>query len=340
MAEHFPGVLDTPRRSCSGLLIGFAAGAGLLAAVTTVAVGTRRPRRPELSGSARRRRGTFAGRRRKWVEYRPAGLPSGRSADVLVVLHGSGDTGRRIRADIGYGFDRLADQHGFVVLYPDGYRRNWNEIRVGGDFAAKRRGIDDVSFLVDLASDTSGQGAVWVTGYSSGGQMAIRVAVDAGDRVAAIVPVAANVPTPDNLRVTDDRRSPVAVLLVAGVADPVNPYAGGEVSLHGLGRRGAVLSAATGARWFADRNGGRATPPFPLAAPMPSEQGFVSRERYTPSGVPPVELLTLQCGHHYPAPGFRGPRIFGLSTDFDVPAAAVDFARRATAARRADSPGA
>ena len=46
--------------------------------------------------------------------------------------------------------DRLADQHGFVVLYPDGYRRNWNDCRKHATFPAKLQNIDDIGFIRTL----------------------------------------------------------------------------------------------------------------------------------------------------------------------------------------------
>ncbi len=52
-----------------------------------------------------------------------------------------------MRVCTGYEFDCLADEHGFVVLYPDGYRRNWNDCRKYATFPAKRENIDDMSFI-------------------------------------------------------------------------------------------------------------------------------------------------------------------------------------------------
>ena len=36
----------------------------------------------------------------------------------------------------GYEFDQLADQHGFVVVYPDGYKHTWNDCHSQATFAA------------------------------------------------------------------------------------------------------------------------------------------------------------------------------------------------------------
>jgi hypothetical protein len=49
----------------------------------------------------------------------------------------------------------LADQHGFVVIYSDGYRRNWNDCRKYATFPAKRQNIDDMSFFRTLIGRAS-----------------------------------------------------------------------------------------------------------------------------------------------------------------------------------------
>lgn len=47
----------------------------------------------------------------------------------MVLLHGSKQTGESLRKATGYAFDKLADQHGFVTVYPDAYERRWNDCR-------------------------------------------------------------------------------------------------------------------------------------------------------------------------------------------------------------------
>ena len=93
----------------------------------------------------------------------------------MIVLHGSGMDGARMRLCTGYEFDCLADQHGFVVIYPDGYRHNWNDCRKYATFPAKRENIDDMGFIRTLIARASIEQAideqqVYAFGYSNGGQ--------------------------------------------------------------------------------------------------------------------------------------------------------------------------
>jgi poly(3-hydroxybutyrate) depolymerase len=44
----------------------------------------------------------------------------------------------------------LADQHGFVVVYPDGYKHTWNDCHSQATFAAHTENIDDMGFVKGL----------------------------------------------------------------------------------------------------------------------------------------------------------------------------------------------
>jgi len=146
--------------------------------------------------------------------------------------------GARMRVFTGYEFDRLADQHGFVVLYPDGYRRNWNDCRKHATFPAKLQNIDDMSFIRTLiarvmAEQGVDEKSVYVFGYSNGGHMAFRLAMEAPDEVAAIAAVAASLPTPDASSCPQQGRTS-RIMLINGTEDPINPYQGGVVRFFGF----------------------------------------------------------------------------------------------------------
>src|ERR1700724_2993589 len=91
---------------------------------------------------------------------------------------------KSMREWTGYEFDQLADQHGFVVVYPDGYKRNWNDCHSKATFAAHTENIDDMGFVKGLIAREVAQRQidekhVYVLGYSNGGQMALRLALQA-----------------------------------------------------------------------------------------------------------------------------------------------------------------
>jgi polyhydroxybutyrate depolymerase len=85
------------------------------------------PEIPRLSGTLTKGTIEVGGLTRTYLTYVPLGLTKG--APLVVVMHGSGQNGSQTRKWTGYGFERLADEWGFVVVYPDGYEGYWNACR-------------------------------------------------------------------------------------------------------------------------------------------------------------------------------------------------------------------
>ena len=226
-----------------------------------------------------------------------------------------------MRVCTGYEFDRLADQRGFVVLYPDGYRRNWNDCRKYATFPAKRKNIDDVTFIRTLIARMMVEQAidekrVYAFGYSNGGHMAFRLAMEAADEIAAVTAVAASLPTPDASSCLQQGRTS-RVMLVNGTADPINPYQGGIVTLFGFASRGSVMSSMASVQNFAERNGITATPPMPGQLPKGFADDPTSVETliWHADGKPFSCLYTVRGGGHViPQQTYRFPKLLGKTT--------------------------
>jgi len=73
------------------------------------------PEVPRLSGTLTNGTIEVGGRTRTYLTYVPAGLTKG--APLVVVMHGSGQNGAQTRKWTGYGFERLAEERGFAVVY-------------------------------------------------------------------------------------------------------------------------------------------------------------------------------------------------------------------------------
>jgi hypothetical protein len=82
---------------------------------------------------------------RSYAVYLPARLVP--RPPLLLALPSSKGDASQIRRASGYRFEELADEHGFIVVYPEGYEGHWNDCRKKASFAAKRLEIDDVSFV-------------------------------------------------------------------------------------------------------------------------------------------------------------------------------------------------
>lgn len=278
--------------------------------------------RPMLSGTSEDSSIRLAERRRSYVLYTPRQLAQ-RPA-LLVVLHGSMSNGERMRRDSGYRFDALADRDGFLVLYPDGVEGHWNDCRKAASYSARRLNIDDVGFLSTMIERLQRErgvdpARVFIAGYSNGGQMALRMAAEAADEVDGVAAVAASLPSAEN-DACQPAQQPRATLLMNGTRDPINPYAGGVVTLFGFGNRGTVLSAEDSALALARRNGQSGQPEqarLTTVGPV-----WTERQLWDVAGAAPVELVTVHGGGHLlPQPVYRPPRLLGLSDpELDGPA--------------------
>ncbi len=155
---------------------------------------------------------------------------------VLVVLHGGG--GSAEFAARVYGWPELSEREGCLVVFPEAtpedptrpaaVRENpriWNDGSTRS--AVAQRNEDDIGYLAAVLDDVEANFAVdpdrtFVTGFSSGASMTFRVGIELADRVAAIAPVSGH------LCLKDPRPArPVSLFYLIGLADPLNPFAGG-----------------------------------------------------------------------------------------------------------------
>jgi polyhydroxybutyrate depolymerase len=293
------------------------------------------PSEPQLPGKVERGALEHDGRTRTWIAYVPT-KPQAHPA-LVIVLHPSMGTAMQTRQIYGYDFDLLAEKHGFIAVYPQGYKGHWNDCRVKGPFAAKIENVDDVGFLhalVDrLVKDHDADRAhVYVTGVSNGGAMTIRLALQTPDFARAYAAVVSSVPTPENM-VMAPKGEPVSMLLMNGTADPFVPWGGGDVALYGVyGNRGRVLSAQASIDYFLELDG-LSGPPVRKQFPDtdPNDGSTAERQSWTAPGKRHVTLIKIQGGGHaVPHPAVHGRRLLGhTNRDFHAANEIWDFFQQA-----------
>ena len=141
---------------------------------------------------------------------------------VLYFLHGLGDNITRL--DNEFHFQQVADEFQWVVVVPqalnEGYGTMWN----AGLMASN---TDDSGFLMALLDSLAVQypinlDSVFFTGFSMGGFMTHRMAIEHGDRITACAPVSGLIThSMANLSAV-----PVRMLHIHGTSDPVVGYDG------------------------------------------------------------------------------------------------------------------
>ncbi|HEU5057254.1 MAG TPA: PHB depolymerase family esterase [Kofleriaceae bacterium] len=237
--------------------------------------------------------------------------PGAARPPLVIVLHHGERSGREVRQLTG--FDRVAAREKFVVAYPDGVDRHWNDGRP--EIAT---GADDVAFIAWLIDELAvrhgiDRSRVYVTGMSNGAMMAYRLGCELSGRIAAIAPVAGQMPA----RLRCRPAAPLSVLAIIGTADPIVPPAGGELSTH----HGQVRSAAASIAPFAARAGcGPPAPPVTERDVDPTDGARARRTGYPCPAPFAIELLALEgAGHTWPGgPQYLPPDKVGtVARDFD-----------------------
>ena len=173
---------------------------------------------------------THAGRERRYILHVPESLDRRQPAALVFVFHGgSGNAESAIHMT---QFNQVADQHGFLVVYPNGTGAlssdtllTWN----GGACCAyaQANNVDDVGFARAMVADLQtlipiDRRRVYAAGMSNGGLLSHRLGCEAADLFAAIAPVAGTL----NFSPCVPTR-PVSVIMFHGTADEHLPYNGG-----------------------------------------------------------------------------------------------------------------
>jgi polyhydroxybutyrate depolymerase len=267
---------------------------------------------PQLAATFQRSTIRVGELERTYAFFVPEQLPE--KSALLFVLHGSTQNAEDIRLFTGYEFERLATANGLIVVYPEGYAKNWNDCRKSAPYEAKALDINDVAFLHALIDQFRrdfiiDRTRVFAVGYSSGGQMVYRLALESRSEISAIAAIGASLPTADNSDCHEPRQ-PLPVLIMNGTADPISPFEGGEVSFFGFRSRGTVRSSIETARYFA-RMAGHDIEPTEINHQTP-EPPYVKQQVWQSAGKAEVVLYSvIGGGHVIPQPHYRAPRFLG-----------------------------
>jgi len=274
----------------------------------------------------------YGGRPRQVHVFIPRGHCPTAAVPLVVALHGGGGSGDRLDRATGGTITRAAAARGWVVAFPSGVEARWNDGRSSSTAQRwARADVDDVGFLqavMDRAHEKLGIDLkqVYLTGISNGGFMALRMAVEVPDRVAAVAAVTATVSAPLGQR---HPSAPVPVLFMNGTEDPIVPYDGGAVRVLGQ-ERGRIWSTKDSAQWWRKING--CTRPathetLPDRVPEDGTRTYIERSTGCASGAPVVVYRIDGGGHTWPGGLQYAPRsaIGQVARDFDGGHAIFEF---------------
>ncbi len=193
---------------------------------------------------------------REYLLHVPAGLPAEQSVPLVFVFHGGSGTAA---GTLGLSrFNAVADREKFLVVYPQGIGRNWNDGRVTQDSQAHRDNVDDLAFCDALLTRLSGEHRidarrVFATGISNGGIFSHYLAANRAEKIAAIAPIVGGIADPFHQRFQPAQ--PVSVLIIQGSDDPLVPYAGGKIAGGDGKDRGSVIATDATVKLWLQANG-------------------------------------------------------------------------------------
>ena len=165
---------------------------------------------------------------RQYLMYEPSGRTG--AVPVMYFLHGLGDNITNCAS--GMNFARLSNEYGWIILVPQAMSVSgttmWN-VGFGGS-------ADDAGFLMALVDSLASVGkvntdSVFFTGFSMGGFMTHKMAIEHGDRITACAPVSGLITT----ALADDVPvAPVRMLHFHGTSDNVVGWNGSSSTFGGL----------------------------------------------------------------------------------------------------------
>jgi polyhydroxybutyrate depolymerase len=247
--------------------------------------------------------------------------PGSDPVPVVLVFHGSMQTGKVIRSFTANTFDRIGAPSGAIVAYLDGYKRHWNDARIVNTSAARTDNVDDVAFTtaaIDLLARrfNGDKSRVYAIGFSNGGQLVMRLIHEIPSALAGAAILSATQSVLENFAPNQPKDQPLPVMFVHGTQDPITPYAGGMAKMFRVLPRGLGMSAQDTAAFYARRNGITTAPTATPLASAPSGRTQVDRTDYRQPDRLPVTLYTVHGGgHSIPGPKSATPRFLMGRTD-------------------------
>jgi polyhydroxybutyrate depolymerase len=172
-----------------------------------------------------------SGEKREYLLYVPRSYDPSKPAPLVITLHTSMSWPNSAMAISQW--NRVADQEGFLVVYPGGTggrAKSWE--MAGSETPSRMPDVLFISQLIDKLEATYNidKTRIYANGMSNGGGMAFVLSCTLSNRIAAVGIVSAGL-DPGWDWCTDHR--PVPVIAFHGTADPICPYNGGPSKLGG-----------------------------------------------------------------------------------------------------------
>ena len=219
-------------------------------------------------------------------------------------MHGSGGNANDMIKHTAK-LEAIAVKEKLLLVYPEGYKRYWNECRKFATSLANKEDINEQAFfnaMIDYFNKKYGidKNKIFAAGFSGGGQMAYKLGLTMPNQVKAIAAIVANMPDSASCDCILAGKA-LPVLIINGTVDNVNPYNGGEMFVNNSSY-GVVRSSEGSLNYWSALAGYSGAPAKAnLPDTDPDDHKTIESYTYNLPNKPAVSLLKVIGGkHEYP----------------------------------------
>jgi polyhydroxybutyrate depolymerase len=239
---------------------------------------------------------------------------------LLLGLHGGGGSGTQFAG--ATVLNTQADRDGFVVVYPDGIDRAWND----GRYRTSTQQTDDLAFLTELVTFTQrrapiDRARVFSTGISNGAFMSNWLACQVPGLLRGMVLVVGT--GPEDMVGRCANAKPLSIVALHGTADPLVPYNGGDVGGALARNRGSSIGVDPFAEFWVKINRCAGAPTVRALTDTNPTDGSTINSRSWTSCAPGITTEFLRIdggGHTWPGEPKPLPKRIVGTTNYDVSA--------------------
>jgi len=269
---------------------------------------------------------------RTYEYYIPSSYTGSEEVPLLFSFHGLGSSGID-QIDLTK-FDVLAEQEGFIAVFPNATVLDMEELGLSGNESCLEgypshlpnaeiqwnmcapgslqycAGIDDVGFVSDMvgwfeANYNIDESRIYATGMSNGAMFSYLLGVNLTGTFAGIAPVC----SPMTLNIVAEDLSPLTVIVMMGTADPIVPYGGSAWT----------YSTVETIEMWTEANNTTTGPVETVWGPTGSDSTVVHRYVYS-GGTDGTEVILFKVeggGHTWPGGPLYSPYVGAVTNHID-----------------------
>ncbi len=239
------------------------------------------------------------GAERRYAVYVPENIEN-TNPPLVFALHGGSGNIENMTGESNYAapfkiWMNIADTAKLIIVYPEGLNGTsgnpvWNDCRADCTVNSDANDVGFISALINLINteyniDTT---RVFATGFSNGGIMSLRLAVELPDKITAVATIGAAMPAVSKC---ENPGYPVSVLLMNGTADKFLPFEGGTIGNPPKAEHGSILSAEESINIWVNLNKTDTVPSIYLFPDKDTDDGSIVEKFSYKNGLNGTEVV-------------------------------------------------